>query len=208
MRSGMTDLVSSFRQYVAESGTVIFTDNDIESLLDNNRIQIVGQPLSYNPYLVSGTTTYTNAYVNHKFLEGTASGTALVRVATNLGTIVTNYQSDFTNGQFTFDVNTKGTAYYYYGRSYNFYKAVSDGWFRKAGYYAGNFDFRVEGRQFNKSQVYQNCLQMKDYFSSLADPTFGVIERSDYLGNTFEQFGFGLHEGNRIRSYGEYSNQV
>jgi len=183
MRNGMTDLVASFRTYVYESGTAIFSNDAIEALLDNNRIQIVGQPLGYNPYPVGGTTTYTNAYLPYKWLEGTASGTALVRVTTNLGTVVTNYQSDIYNGQFTFDINTKGTAYYYTGRAYNFYKAVSEGWFIKAGYYAGNFDFRVEGRQFNKSQVYKQFLDMRDYYSRLADSTFGTIERGDYLGN-------------------------
>jgi len=201
----MLDLVSSFRQYTSESGTAIFGDDEIQNIFDNNKYSIVKQPLSYASYLLSGTTQYINASIPQQFLEGTASGTALVRMFNAQGTVFTGYQSNFTQGEFTFTANTLGTAYYYTGYNYNFYKAVSDGWFRKAGFYAGNFDFKIEGREYKKSSVFKQCMEMKDYYAGLANPNFGIIDRGDYYGGFDNSQRFDLHANDRIRSAWEYS---
>ena len=176
----MSDLISQFRSSVAETGTIIFSDDRIQALLDQNKNDIYQSPLLANPYYYTGSVIYKDYVVGKKFLEGTASGTALVRVYNTGGTVVTDYSADFINGNITFTNDQNGTAYYFTGRNFNFYKAVSEGWREKAAYYSGNFDFRVEGRQFNKSQVIGNCLKMAEYYSGMQDTVQSSIDRGDF----------------------------
>lgn len=181
VRNGMIDLVSQFRSLVAESGTTIFSDDRVQTILDNNRLDYYQLPLRVVSQIVSGSASYRwYSLPNLNYLEGTASGTALVRIFNYGGTVETLYTSDFVNSQFTFDADTRGSAMYMTGRSYNFNKAVSEGWKEKAAYYAGNFDFKVEGRSFNKSQVIKNCMSMAEMFAGMSNPVQHNIDRGDY----------------------------
>lgn len=181
VRNGMTDLISQFRSLVAESGTTIFSDDRLQTILDNNRQDFYQSPLQSIGQVVGGSTIYKwYSLPSQQYQEGTASGTALVRIFNYGGTVETTYTSDFNNASFTFVSDTRGSAYYMTGRSFNFNKAVSEGWKEKAAYYSGNFDFKVEGRSFNKSQVIKNCLSMADYFATMANPVQHNIDRGDY----------------------------
>lgn len=177
IRTGMADLVSQFRSYIQESGTVIFSDDRIQQILDSNSFYFTQEPLKYQPYYLNGTVTYKDAYLAYGYLEGTATNT--VRVYNSEGTTVTAYTADFIRGKFTFDSNTLGSAYYMSGRRFDFFKAVADGWNEKSAYYAGNFDFKVEGREFKKSQVVKQCKEMADYFLGQAFPVQHNIDRGD-----------------------------
>ena len=180
-RLGMVDLLSQFRSLVAESGTTIFSDDRVQAILDNNRYDFYQLPLRAVGQVVGGSTIYKWYFLpSQQYLEGTASGTALVRIYNYGGTVETDYSSDFINSTFTFTSDTRGSAYYMTGRSFNFNKAISEGWKEKAAYHSGNFDFKVEGRAFNKSQVVKNCLSMAEMFAGMSNPVQHSIDRGDY----------------------------
>ena len=177
VRSGMVDLVSQYRSYVQESGTTIFSDDRIQQILDSNSQYIYQDPLSFFPQKLNGSVIYTQYFSEYQWLEGTASSSSKIY---NLnGTTVSNYSSDFVLGKFTFDGNTHGTVYYPDSRTYNFYKAVSDGWKEKASYYAGQFDFTVEGRSYKKSQVIQSCLSMAKEYAAKGSIIQHGLDRGD-----------------------------
>jgi len=182
MRSGLTSIVSEFRSLVAESaGTVIFSDDDIEKILDRNRTSLYASPLFYVAEKEAGSVIYKNYFLpSGGYLEGTASGTATVSVSNSGGTIVTNYSQFQDIGRFTFDSNTSGTAYYYTGNQFDLFAAAADGWKHKAGYFAGSFDFQIEGRSYKKSQVISQCLAMAGHYSSMSGPKFGDIYNGDF----------------------------
>lgn len=159
MRSSMTGLVSLFRTYVSETGTAIFTDDRIEQLLDANSSLITFIPLVPYSYKLNGTLTYTT-YVGAGYLEGTP----VTKVFDWNGNEVTDYTLDQISGVINFNTNQNGSAYYYNSKAFNFMNAVSDGWLIKAGWYADNFDFKLEGRSYNKSQVVSHCREMADYY--------------------------------------------
>lgn len=184
VRSGMTELVGQFRSYIQESGTAIFSDDRLQQILDSNSQYILQSLLQPIPIRYHGSVIYTDYFSNHQFIEGTASSTTNV---TNLnGTVVTNYTSDFINGRFTFNENQRGTAYYVSGRTYNFFKAVSEGWKEKAAYYSTQFDFTVEGRSYKKSQVVKSCLDMAKEFDAKASAVFHSLDRGDMQGCEIE----------------------
>lgn len=183
-RSGLSELITQFRSYTQESGTAIFSDDRIQQILDNNSFYFTQEPLRYQAYYLNGTVTYKDAYLSYGYLEGTATNT--VRVYNSGGTTVTNYTSDFINGKFTFDSNTLGTAYYMTGRGFNFFKAVADGWNEKAAYYAGNFDFKVEGREFKKSQIVKQCKEMAQHFLAQSSTIQHDIDRGDMTGSAYQ----------------------
>lgn len=180
IRSGMTELVSQFRSYVQESGTVIFSDDRIQQILDSNSTYLYQAPLAVIPQRSNGTLIYLQYITDDTWLEGTATTTNKIYNAN--GTVVTNYTSDFINGKFTFNADTRGTAYYFDGRSYNFFKAVSDGWNEKAAFYATQFDFTVEGRSYKKSQVVQQCQALAKQYAAKGHATFHNIDRGDLFG--------------------------
>lgn len=184
IRSGMIDLVSQYRSYVQESGTTIFSDDRIQQILDSNVQHFTQLPLYNAPYYLNGTVVYYDYYVDKTFLEGTATST--VRVYNTSGTTVTNYSSDFINGRFIFNVDTRGSAYYITGKSFNFFKAVSEGWKEKAAYYSTQFDFKVEGREYKKSQLVKSCLDMAKEFESKSTAIMHSIDRGDMFGSELE----------------------
>lgn len=159
MRPSMTELVSLYRSYVAETGTAILTDDRIEQLLDANSSLVTFSPLVTQAYRVNGTPTYTS-YQGLSYLEGTP----VTKVFNWNGVEVTGYTFDQITGTFQFPDNQFGSAYSYNSRYFDFMNAVSDGWLIKAGWYANNFDFKIEGRSYNKSQVVSHCREMADYY--------------------------------------------
>lgn len=182
MRNGLTDIVSEFRLMTSESGTAIFTDDQIQSILDRNKVSLFASPLLYSLTRESGTAVYKNYYHPYGgYLEGTASGTAIVRVHDSNGSVVTGYTQSESDGRFDFTANTSGTAYYYTGNQFDLNAAVSEGWKVKAASLADNFDFSAEGRSYKKSQVIQHCLAMSKHFASESKPSYGEIYKSDCL---------------------------
>jgi hypothetical protein len=177
IRNGMVELVSQFRSYLSEKGTVIFTDDRLEQLLDSNSEYIRNHYLASVPSKLNGSVVYYDYFASYQYIEGTASSTT--KLYNSNGTTVVNYASDFFGGKFTFDTNTLGTAYYLEGKSFNFFKAVSDGWKEKASYYATQFDFTVEGRGYKKSQVITSCLAMAKEYSSKSTPIQHSLDRGD-----------------------------
>lgn len=181
VRSGLTDYVSQFRSYVQESGTAIFSDDRIQQILDSNSEYFTQNQLFSHPQHLNGSVVYYDYSIDKVWLEGTA--TTSNKIFNLNGSVVTNYTSDFVNGRFIFDVNTRGTAYYMTGRSFNFFAAVSQGWKEKAAYYATQFDFKVEGRDYKKSQVIQQCKEMANLYSSQASVVQHNLDRGDMTGN-------------------------
>lgn len=180
-RTGMSSLISQFRNLVADTGTVSFTDDRAQQILDNRRFDFYQQPLVVTAQQIAlGTVvyhTYTAPYGN---LEGTASGTAAFRLFDSLGSVIASgYTLDAQNGVVVFTANQAGSARYLDGRSYDLYGAVADGWREQAGMKSGSFDFRVEGRAYSRSQWFKHCFEMARNYESMAHPSQAVMERGD-----------------------------
>jgi len=180
-RDGMSSLISQFRNLVSDTGTVAFTDDRAQEVLDAHRIDFYQQPLVVTAQqIASGTVVYHVYTAPYGNLEGTASGTAAFRLHDSVGSsITTGYTLDAQNGVVTFTANQAGSARYLDGRSYDLYGAVADGWREKAGQQSAGYDFKVEGRAYSRSQWFKHCFDLASLYDSMARPTQAVMERGD-----------------------------
>jgi hypothetical protein len=180
-RSGMASLITQFRRLTDDAGTAIFTDDRVQEIFDNNRFDFYQDPLTVTAQqIASGTVgyhVYTSAYNN---LEGTASGTVAFRLYDSRGTVLTTgYTADVQRGVFTFSASQAGSARYLDARAFDLYGAVAEGWRERAGLQANDYDFRVEGRQYSRSQWFKHCFDMASFYNKQAKPKQAVIERGD-----------------------------
>lgn len=180
-RSGMTTLINQFRSLVGNAGTAVFTEDRVQEILDNHRIEFYQNQLIITPQEVNNTVVYKVYNSQYTNLEGTASGSVAFRLYDANGSAITNgFTFDAQRGTFTFDTNQAGSVRYLDSRSYDLYGAVADGWREYAGQLANHYDFRVEGRAYNRSQLFTHCAEMASYYDSLAKPSSAVIERGDF----------------------------
>lgn len=136
-RSGLSELITKYRLLVQESGTDILTDDSIQNILDEHKIDLYDEPLiAVDEVTVSGTVYTTYRTNNIKYLEGTASGQLVSRIENSAGSVLTNYTEDVLNGEYVFPVDTSEATYYLTSRYFDFNNAVADGWDIKAAYYS------------------------------------------------------------------------
>lgn len=188
-RTGMSELIGLFHNGVADTGTVYFTDDRAQQILDARRMDFWQDPLTpVSAQVAVGSVEYKVYFSRYRYLEGTASGSSYFRLFDGNGTaITTGFTFDAVNGRFDFSASQAGSARYLDGRSYDLYGAIADGWREMAGLQSGAYDFRVEGRSYSRSQWFKHCQDMAEYFdtkSSGGRGTFGsdavgTIERGD-----------------------------
>lgn len=182
----MSELIGMFRVGVADTGTVAFTDDRVQQLLDTRRLDFWQHPLAPVVTQVGVGSVEYKVYLSHyRNIEGTA-GTAYFRLYDGNGSAVTGYAFDAINGRFDFTANQAGSARYLDGRSYDLNGAIADGWRERAGQQAQAYDFKVEGRSFSRSQWFEHCMVMAsrfDLFSTgkgvFSEEYVGSIERGD-----------------------------
>lgn len=180
-RSGMGQLELQLLSMIDDLDGTVFPYGRVQEIMDNHRIDFYQQPLVVTPQQVAAGTVayhvYTCAYGN---LEGTASGTAAFRLYDSHGSVITSgYTADMQRGVFTFTADQAGSARYVDGRSYDLNGAAADCWRERAAKQSGGYDFRVEGRQYNRSQWFAHCQQMARMYANRARPSTAVIERGD-----------------------------
>lgn len=187
LRAGMIKLITQWREMVNDADGDAFDNERVQQILDQHRVDFYQQPLVATALQIAQNTVsyhvYTSAYQN---LEGTASGTVAFRLYDSLGSAITSgYTLDEQLGKFVFAASQAGSARYLDGRSYDLYAAAAAGWRERAGKVASGYDFRVEGRQYSRSQYFQHCREMAEFYEAMRtnqsqwSSTTGVIERSD-----------------------------
>lgn len=191
LRLGMYDIIDRWRASVndADSSCYAFTDERVQSILDNRRSDFFKEPLVVTSQQIAlGTVEYHVYMSRNRNLEGTASGSVAFRLYDSSGTaIASGFTFDAINGRFDFTANQAGSARYFDGRAYDLNGAIADGWRERAGMQASGYDFRVEGRQYSRSQWFDHCMTMAESYDSKStgstkwgSDTVGNIERGDW----------------------------
>lgn len=184
-RTGMTDLIRKVRQ-MGNAGSADFTiagvsywsDDQLQELLDDNRLDVVFEELTEIPeYDGSGNTVY---YEYRSRFGNFESGTVFA-VKDSLGAAVGTalWTADYQRGIVTFISDTGGDSAYLDGASYDIEGAAADLWEQKAAQYGESFDWSSDNHSIRRGQVVQNALKMAEIHRRRARIMPGVLTRSD-----------------------------
>jgi len=180
-RSGMTTIISQWRDMVGAVGTATISDDRAQQILDDHRFDFWQDALTVTPLQVAaGSVVYKIYSSPYNNLEGTASGTVAYRLYDSNGTAVTPDTLDMQRGVFRFNADQSGSARYLDGRSFDLNGAAATGWRDLAGQYSGYYDFQQEGRRFSRSQWFDHCQQMARSFDAQRTAIQVPIERGDF----------------------------
>jgi hypothetical protein len=176
-RTGMASIITELRG-LCEAGTADYTvtsstfwsDDQLQDILDIHRNDIIFEPLTAYPNVVSaGTNSWFDYRSSYNYYEATTGGTAIFYLQNAQGSIqgTSLYTADYRRGQFIFAADQRGTTYYLTGRSYDLDAAAADVWRRKAAHVAPTaFNFSTDNHSVSREAVYQHSLQMAEYFES------------------------------------------
>jgi hypothetical protein len=151
-----------------------WSDEQVQTVLDRNRLDIVDEELSKHRSINSGGTAEYRIYDSqHRNYEATDGGTAIYYLRTSTGSRAgtATYTPDYASGRVLFAADTLGTAYFLNGRTYDVYAAAAEIWRQKAAQVAERFDFSADGASFRASQLMGHYERMAQEMEKKA--TFG-----------------------------------
>jgi hypothetical protein len=190
-RSTLATLISELR-VLANVGTADYTiasvahwtDDQLQTILDRNRMDVVDERLQpVTEYNSGGTAVYQRYQSGYRNFEATDGGTAVYFLRTNAGARVgtASYTPDYPSGRNDFAATTGGSVFYLTGRSYDLNAAAAQVWDQKAGFEAGRYDFTADGASFKVSQAAAGFRGMAAYYRGLAQFGDGAGLRSGTL---------------------------
>jgi hypothetical protein len=148
------------------AGTVSYwTDDQIESILDQNRRDIRYQVMDAVPTFATGGATYTEYWTGLSSWEDSP-----VILDGTYGTITGGtavYSFDANAGVATFTANTLGQTRIMLGAVYNLNAAAAVIWTRKAAHYAKAYDTNTDNHILSRSQLVKNCRDMARTFTMM-----------------------------------------
>lgn len=182
-RTGMTSLIARWRQLVDDKGTVTWSNDEAQVILDQCRREFWNEALVPVSNHALGTATYFVYKAPVGNLEVETSGTTAWHVFASSGTTygTADYTLDGVTGTLTFSTDQRGSARYFNGRSYDLYKAAAMGWEQKASLSASLYDFQADGGRFSRSQWFDHCMALKAQYEAQASGglTFSFMVRTD-----------------------------
>lgn len=182
-RSGLANPILELRRMTnagtadySIAGLSYFTDDQLQTVLDQHREDVFSESLEAVPTVRGGTTYWYDYYCTPAVYE---EGTATFQVTDSLGNAVTptvNYQM----GHLSFGtVDQGGTAYYLTARRYDLNGAAAQVWNDKAAYVAMAYDFSADGHSLSRSQMIKQYREMAQIYSGKAKVTSVTMRRGD-----------------------------
>jgi hypothetical protein len=151
---------------------VFWTDKQLQDILDRHALEIEYEPMILVPSRKTGGYSYTDYYVNHKWLEQDATGIGAFKVQDiNGGTVsAALYSVDYTLGEVTFAADQGSTIPYYVTCvSYDLNAAAAEVWRKKVSHYASAYDFSTDNHSMKRSQLMLQAQQMVNYYLGLSN---------------------------------------
>lgn len=170
-RTGMTNLLTRFRRLVDDSGTAVWTQDQLQDILDEHQVRVWRDPLETDQTYTSGTAYVYTEYRSHfrNFEEG---GTAFFKVEDAQGSArgTADYTVDYINGVVTMAADQEGTALYLTGYSYDLNGAAAQAWRERATRVSSYYDVQFDGQRLNRSRWFEHCIKTADMYAMQARP--------------------------------------
>jgi len=152
-RTGMTDLIRRLRlltEGAAGLTTSLYTDDELEQVLDSNAVYVVREELLPQPGFESYTPVFISAHRQFesggRFMLQTEDGAELIPDSV--------YTADYAMGMFTIveEAWWDTPLLLLTGYSHDLYGAAADVLEMMSARWAGDFDFSADGATYNRSQ--------------------------------------------------------
>lgn len=183
-------LVDQVRQLVGAGtaeytigATSYWTDTQLQAVLDQRRFYHHGDELDFQPQPTvggGGASEYKRAQINAPGLvePGTVTGSTLMTTGggTPGGTVTVT-----TDGVVTFTADQGGTAYGFYGYTYDVYAAAADVLEQWAAVVKLQYDFTTDDQSFKRSQKQQQMLELADEYRRKQLPASVLMASTDVL---------------------------
>lgn len=182
-RSSMAALIARERILINDTLPLgngqIFTDDVIQSVLDEGREDIVNMALRYEPTYSGSTIQYLNYYSD---VGGWESDYILKQYMT---TTVTPSSVEEITGHFVFASSTLPPVYIT-GKRYDVYRSAADLLERRIALVALDYDVTVGGQTFRRSQSSEMLEKLVKSYRMKQRPRSITMKRSDLNGSQSE----------------------
>jgi hypothetical protein len=172
-RSSMADLITRVRVLINDTGSATFTDDEVQNVLDETRLDIANEALMYE--ITYSTTATEYLYYYSKRGGGWETDYSIKQ---NLTTTVTPSSDNLIVGKFAFSSSTD-PALFITGKLYDVYKAAADLLERHAVQYTLAYDVMANNQTLSRSQIIKNMHSVIKHYRSLQRPRTIKIGRSD-----------------------------
>lgn len=185
-RTGMVNPIKQLRNAaqvavadVTINGVSYWTDDQLESALDETRRDVFDLPLDSQAKTGTGGTAQ---YYDYYFPRGTwEEGTATFILQNSAGGTPnpSGYTVNYKAGHVAFTADQQGTAYYLTARVYDVNAAAAEVWRAKAANVAAYYDFSADGHSMSRSQMKKQFLEMADHYAGQGAVVNVTMYRSD-----------------------------
>jgi len=182
-RTSMSALIARVRSLINDTTSPqIFTDDQIEQVMDEGRVDVVNQALIPKETYSGSTLQYVNYY---SAVGGWENDYALTQFLTDP---VTPSSVEPIAGHFTFSASVYPPVYIT-GKIHDVYRAAADLLDRQSAKVAQKFDVTVGGQTFRRAQAFEALQKLaKSYRMRQRPKSIGMV-RSDL--NTGRDVGLG-----------------
>lgn len=165
-RAGMGTIITTLRAYTAEPGTVTYSDDTMQAVLDSTRrthknLEVKTIDVD-DPY-----TEYLFPFQVGEWVEQNETGSGWALVDSN-GDAAPSYTVNYQARLITFASDTSATIYYLSCREYDLNAAAAEIWRRKAAAVAAQVDFETDNHRFAASQKLKHYMEQAAYYEGLA----------------------------------------
>jgi len=167
-RSGMATLISRTRRMVDDSAGSVWTDDDVQDVLDTTKQRVQREELSMEKTLLSTSSYEYKVY--HSRYGDLEAGTAQFKLEDSSGSQrgTADYTADYVRGVVTMTADQAGTKLYLTAWTYDLNRAASELWRERAGQVASYYNVNTDGHNLSRSQWYDHCMKMAtDYESKM-----------------------------------------
>lgn len=192
-RDGMANIIQDVRILCnagtadhAAGGTTLWSDAQLQTVLDEYQSLHKYLALTPSPVYVDGTALYYDYLAPKKIgwmEEGGAGGTANANsgfsITDSAGGTAPSYSVNYRANTVRFAADTQGTAYYLNCRSYDVYRACAAIMERKAAIVSLNVDWSSDNHRFAASQEANAYREQAARFYSMAGMEVSMMQRED-----------------------------
>jgi len=181
IRSGMANLIARLRRMIDDSTAAVWTDDELQEMLDAHMEEVFGSHLASVSKYVNGTIMYKTFLCAYGELEEWFSGEDYWRIYDSAGSTVgtSTYSVNYITGRVTFTSNQEGSARYLDARHYDLNGAAGQAWRERMGMQSSKYSFGADGASYSRSDWFDHCERMAAKYEQKSWAQIVNWERND-----------------------------